>query len=638
MLLYKTLVIIMKNITKSWLRGVAIQLSLCFLANSTAQAEVLRSSITVLTNRQVSLQTPSVVGQAYSLEGSATLNNWDVLQVTNATGNSLQTLDAIAGQFDHRFYRVISGVSSNAPNPLNVIVATDTNQSLTALIPNTGGELSLTNMSGVIYRLTIPTNALLGVSDIRLTVVTHIDAAPLVLDMVEAVDISPSDLLLMAPATLSIISPNLPAGNAGFGFAYAQNGQQFHLCPTFATNTQPNRVDFHIMRFGGYGIGRDSGGVVTNFAKRTPSDRGFRLDQSLALIARQATPSAVMAKITSNDDGNGMAALEASVREEFYNDVLPRLRAAEGEDRLLARALQHYAHYWLSTVELTKSLIASHKTNAVPSFDAEQLLANESAVRGIRACITRTSQRCQSSHELWLIGRLIQSGQLLEFPLWSRQVSSSDRQRLRMLIRQAASFDLSFKSRTIYETDLGPVTSEVITHVPVSYTEADPSHLRGQQYYDFNYLEYPPVPEVQISWQPTGSTLTVLDVALDVNPRDWIDPLALNDQSISNEEILKYMVCVLNPNIVAGTHPAENFLGSVHGIPVGMGKQYWALAFAILHFPELMMNYNRQSGGGYIVGEFSPQGGDIVAVKNQTYTGESITEAFELKLRHTPVQ
>lgn len=127
-------------------------------------------------------------------------------------------------------------VPAVTPNPLSVTLTADA-QSMKQTVGKAGGSISVTGSNGVVYTLTIPTDALLNDTEITLTPISQVGNLPLSGGLLGAVKIEPEDLEFYNYTTLTMTSTSaVPSGMKAVGFASGSTGQEFYLYPFAASN------------------------------------------------------------------------------------------------------------------------------------------------------------------------------------------------------------------------------------------------------------------------------------------------------------------------------------------------------------------------------------------------------------------
>jgi hypothetical protein len=186
------------------------------------------------------------------------------------------------------------------PNPLTVNPSYDTENSVSTVIGEQGGILSLVDADGIEYTLKIPQQALSSNTEIRMTPVREIQDWPLDGDGFGAVKLEPEGLILNDVATLSIgipyeVDPNLSI----VGFANQSTGEEFHLAyssveESTTGKTLPGRavhlaspsfkpkiiIVSPVVEFKVHGAGQTSGNNASRLVKENaPSKSGDAVQQ-----------------------------------------------------------------------------------------------------------------------------------------------------------------------------------------------------------------------------------------------------------------------------------------------------------------------------------------------------------------------
>jgi len=120
------------------------------------------------------------------------------------------------------------------PNPVTVKPEYDEKNAVVATIGAQGGTVSLVDSNKVEYALVIPEGALSADTEIRMTAVPTIRDWPLDGNAIGAVRLEPEGLILNDAATLTIGIPvDLHPNLAIVGFAFQEDGREFHLQPSY---------------------------------------------------------------------------------------------------------------------------------------------------------------------------------------------------------------------------------------------------------------------------------------------------------------------------------------------------------------------------------------------------------------------
>ena len=131
---------------------------------------------------------------------------------------------------------IIAGCGGNGtapPEPPAGNVSVDTARRTTATIGTAGGTVSTTSSAGVPYTLDIAAGALAGDVEISMAPVVTIRSAPFPGEVLAAVSLEPSGLVLLKPAVLTIgMTPSLTESQILSGFSYEGDAASFE--PTAA--------------------------------------------------------------------------------------------------------------------------------------------------------------------------------------------------------------------------------------------------------------------------------------------------------------------------------------------------------------------------------------------------------------------
>ena len=172
------------------------------------------------------------------------------------------------------------------PDPLNVGVTLDSQQSVSATLSPAGGSLSLQAADGTAVTLTLPAGALWSEESITLTMVSGIAGLPLSNGLLAAVEMEPEGLQLFNLAQLTIRPAAAFTAEELSGFGYYGTGDDFYLSPVQLEGTA---IVFQITHFSGARAGRGTAGDRARQQQRVPSrpeaqalqqlsDGGYRAD------------------------------------------------------------------------------------------------------------------------------------------------------------------------------------------------------------------------------------------------------------------------------------------------------------------------------------------------------------------------
>lgn len=267
-------------------------------------------------------------------------------------------------------------------NSLTVDVSLAQDNAVTETVTTRGGEITATATDGTRFILTIPKGALSETVEITMTPVAGFNNLPLSGGLVAAVQIAPEDLLL-SKAPILVVRPRAPISpgeQTDFAsFAYRGNGQEFHLYPM---ETDPKRIAFRVLHFGGFGVGRGTEEEQEKIRARLPTDPSDRLmmqmqklnstlrKRLLAKPAAQRAPEETEWRIVNasfnrteppHTQGGEMPAqmrrdIVNNLRQSYHQVVLPKLQSVKLECRsnmmIRVREAIYGANNWLKAVEL----------------------------------------------------------------------------------------------------------------------------------------------------------------------------------------------------------------------------------------------------------------------------------------------
>lgn len=135
---------------------------------------------------------------------------------------------------------------------LNVTVELDKKQTASAMVPRTGGSVSLTAKDGSKFKLDVPSDALDSDTMITMTAVKSISGAPLDSNTPTAVQLEPSGLFFKEMATLTVVPAREIPIKQQIVFGYEGDGQDYHLA---LVDPKSKEIKVKLMRFSGAGVG-----------------------------------------------------------------------------------------------------------------------------------------------------------------------------------------------------------------------------------------------------------------------------------------------------------------------------------------------------------------------------------------------
>ena len=184
-----------------------------------------------------------------NLEGSFDLETWFHIDSAAPSQGVAAFTHVNDEPIDNWFYRAVAGP---APVAINVGPKLDTNRFSGALIlPETGGQIQLTDANGVFYQLTVGSNLVSEPTAIRMTVITNFTGMPLTNRFRAAVAFEPDGLEFRGEAELKIRFPAAIPTLEMVGYGFQGDGGDFHLRPW---ESSTNEVTLGITHFSGTGV------------------------------------------------------------------------------------------------------------------------------------------------------------------------------------------------------------------------------------------------------------------------------------------------------------------------------------------------------------------------------------------------
>ena len=198
-----------------------------------------------------------------------------------------------------------------------------------------GGSISAIGSDGTSYRLDIPAAALTVTTAISLTPVSSIDDLPLQNGLLAAVDLQPSGLQFLIPATLSISLP-VDAPALSVGFNWTGSGNAFGI-KSSSISSDRRTITLSVKHFSGYGMGIAG-----------PSQLSQVVGELIALSGEESVALALLLSTTDESD------LISTVEDWFDLIVQPRLD--EGGDSVVKGLVAHEAFVnWIVGTEMLGS-------------------------------------------------------------------------------------------------------------------------------------------------------------------------------------------------------------------------------------------------------------------------------------------
>ena len=183
----------------------------------------------------------------------------------------------------------VTGILPPPSGPVKIDPTTDPARAQSALIGPSGGTIDLTAANGTRYHFVVPPSAVLAPTPITITPVTSIAGLPLDHGLLGGVEFAPDGLVLLQPATLTIIPAATFDRRELVGFGYRGEGEGFHLQ---GSADSANTVVLRLTHFSTHGAGLASSPFVDallQLAPLTPEDRLEMRIAQLIDVARRSS-------------------------------------------------------------------------------------------------------------------------------------------------------------------------------------------------------------------------------------------------------------------------------------------------------------------------------------------------------------
>ncbi len=269
-----------------------------------------------------------------------------------------------------------------APKPLTVSAVQESGNTVSAVIPVTGGTLEAMGADGATYRLTVPAGALLATTTVSMTPLVSLAGAP-VTGSLHGVALEPAGLRLYDAATLEI-TPVSGGALSAIGFAANSDGSQFHLVPPSLTGSADSVTLglFHFSLHGSY-VGTEVApytieGSLDDFM---PTDWEAQLEQLLSNLLAKERAAEFMGE---EGDPELAEKLEAILNTIFQRSIAPLLPAIGGS----CAGVEAHGSKALAWVRSTQ-LVGMGAT-----FASEAALVQDATRAGAHRCWEEAIQPC----------------------------------------------------------------------------------------------------------------------------------------------------------------------------------------------------------------------------------------------------
>ncbi len=378
------------------------------------------------------------------LQVSTDLTSWLSLGVVQPQGGKLQGPVDTYG-FDTAFYRWRRAAADQVPAPWSSGIAAETNATAAVrqIVHTAGATLALTN-GGWEYHLKIPPGAIIGFETItlRLAVPTNL---PTGTHALAGVQVEPTGLQLLAPATLTLTRTDhtYPAGVAGLSWGW--RGAELHLIPTVIQN---GSAVLSVRELAGYALAQLTAGAPVAWAAHPPTDLEDQGAQGLALIQVRR------AGITANPADADIDYLRA-----YFNErIAPDLQLGAGNDDLLDRALAEFID-WRNWLGFQDRII---------DLGIELNRGFGLAGTALTRALERAAKDCRN-HDLDGLRKLVKWGQTVQLSPWKNTSAGAQRGQWQQQVEACASFEVDLQSVLISVNKIGNGVTKVHGVLPIHY-------------------------------------------------------------------------------------------------------------------------------------------------------------------------
>jgi len=486
-------------------------------------------------------------------------------------------------------------------DPIRVSPTLDSENGAEAMIPVSGGEMSVTAVDGTIYHLEIPSKALANDTLIRMTPVKHLDGMPFGSETL-AVELEPEGLFLFNAATLTIAPvENIPLDQQIL-IGYQGKGENLTLALPVVDSSE---IQIQTMHFSGYGVSKGFLADIEPVRQRIGGDAETRITSAIAEQLQKARQAQLLGQENPEpiDFSNYFQQYEEQV-------VKPRLAAA-GESCAAGRlAIQTVLSY-----ERQKQLLGIES-------DGEGSLVDQGLLDTVgEVCMKEEYEMCRDDH---IIHRIIPAWLGLERQYQLLGISedgatSPTLEKAKDYVKKCLTFEMRFQSQASFDDgESGGYTSSVESKIKIQFDTADLS-MKGQAPLvntDFEFI----APGCSVENVRGGGTFEAMKLEFILDSQSASDPLGF----------VRDFKFIYFPG-----NTSESFTVTCDDFPPYSSPptSYWTGIYLVLHEGEMS-----QTDGGFIAENWEIFGDEYFAKIEwiREDSGEGIVEAGTFKLYHTP--
>lgn len=224
------------------------------------------------------------------------------------------------------------------PDPVSVGSTVESDRAVTqTAYPSIDNVISTTGADGTSYTLTLPKDALLSAEEITMTPVASVSGMPLSGGLAAAVQLEPHGLLLLAPASLEITSPDLGPIAEQTPFLFSAGGADFHQYPVAMPQAgdTANTIRLYLHHFSTTGVGLGDAADRGALGARAPLQSMAQLESLVSETLRLERAS----QQAGNPPNPEAMQQVVTLINQYYDDILrARLQAAETDPQKAAQA------------------------------------------------------------------------------------------------------------------------------------------------------------------------------------------------------------------------------------------------------------------------------------------------------------
>lgn len=360
-----------------------------------------------------------------------------------------------------------SGAPVKAAQSVQVTPGLDLKSQVRALIPEKGGEVTLTLANGLVYTLRIPTGALVSDQEVIMTPIRRLEGMPLSGGLIAGVQLEPDGTELLQPATLSITLPDGYDLRHMVGFGYHGQGTGFYLSPAQGDG---KALTIQLMSFSGHGAASGSDQEVANQAGTSTGSAEDDFNQQMAQELQKAKSQGKMPESEKMVD---------MFKTFFDQTVYPDLQAASTDDTRIDAAGPQFLRWWRNVGLLGVD------TDLQSRIDRGLNML----IKGLKNAFDKAAQRCVSNQDISESGNMLK--RLKELALLGGEGQDYTLEGKEPEFQKCLRFTLNFDSRILWEIETNMnLTSQVTSNLTLKMDTSDQSMINFTGRGELEYKDY----------------------------------------------------------------------------------------------------------------------------------------------------